>query len=178
MFTLKLICFLLQPFKIRCRQRNAWKEVWDSQYSRRKYMAMLTNMDTAPFPTFIRHTHPEHWCSLWRRAVKKLPPSLQKLRSLAETSCAGKQISTFPACIYCFHTSLSPFVHHLQYQHRIKDSAMLLLRLCVIPKGKRAGESGAALCVHILSPPPCPFLLPNIRGQLYSCSYSSAVIWV
>jgi len=122
------------------------------------------------FLHLFRHIQPDHWCSLWRKAVRKLPPSLQKHRSLAETLCAGKPVSTFLACVYCFHTSLLPFDHYLLYQHRTKDSVILLLHLWVTPKGKREGKPGAALCVHILSPPSCPFPLSGIKGQLYSYS--------
>lgn len=41
----------------------------------------------------FRHIQPEHWRSLWGRAVTKSPPSLQQHRSLAETPCAGKPTS-------------------------------------------------------------------------------------
>lgn len=143
-----------------------------------KIYAYASNMDTVPFPTFTQTYSARALLFTVTQGSQKLPPSLQKHRSLTETPCAGKPTSTFPACIYCLHTSLLPFDHHRPYRHRTKDSTMLLLHLWVIPKGKQAGKPGAALCVHILSPPPCPFPLSDIKGQLYSCSYSSALTGV
>lgn len=37
-------------------------------------MAMLSNMDTVPFPAFTQTYSAKHQCSLWRRAVKNYRP--------------------------------------------------------------------------------------------------------
>lgn len=172
MFTLKLICFLLQPFKIRYRGRSTWSLRFVVKQKKISGCSELYGHCPSSYIYLdIFSQSPGVHCEAGQ---SKFTSISAKAQEPGRNALCWK--ADFPTCIYCSHSSLLASVDHLLYQPRTKGSATFLLHLRVIPKGKQAGKPSDAICVHIFSLSPCPFPLSDTKGQLYSCSYSSAFI--
>lgn len=118
------------------------------------------------FLRLFRCIQPEHRCSQGLRAVKKITSISAKTKEPGRNTLCPTTNFYF-SCLYLLFSHL-PVTFWLPSSLPAQNKRLseLLLYLWVLPEGKQAGEPGAALCVHIPSPPPCPFPLSDIKGQL------------